>query len=358
MIYLDHHAATPLGEAAREAMREELVGNPSSVHAAGRRARAALELARERVARSVGATPADVIFTSGGTEACSLGVLGLGDVRRIVSSPLEHPAVRAALPGRGVAWVELPVRPGQAPSVETLASVVEPGDLVALQHASHETGVLADVAALGAVARAAGALLLVDAVASFGRVPVALADADALVLASHKVGGPAGAGALVVRRGVELEPQIRGGGQERGRRGGSPDLRACVGFGAAAAAIPERLRQMGAIAALRDRLEHALVAAGAVVNGTGPRTATVVHVSVLGWRGAELVAALDLEGLACSAGAACSSGVQAASPAITAWYPDDRWRSEGTLRLSLGPETTPDEVERAIAIVTRVLRRA
>ncbi|MCU0675628.1 MAG: aminotransferase class V-fold PLP-dependent enzyme [Myxococcota bacterium] len=359
MIYLDHHAATPLSPTARRAMDEAPFGNPESAHAFGRRARAAVERARRQVAASVGAQPTEVIFTSGGTEACNLAVLGIGTPGRIVSSALEHPAVRAALPSRGVPVVELPLAPGSAPSLATLRAEVREGDIVVLQLASHETGVISDGLAFARAARERGAWLVVDAVAAYGRLPLdaLVGEADAVALASHKIGGPAGAGALIVRRGVPLAPQVVGGGQERGRRGGTPDVRALVGFGAAAEDLPTRLATMHEVARRRDRLEDALVALGAWVNGEGPRTASVTHVSLPGWRGAELVAALDLEGLAASAGAACSSGLTAVSPAMQAWFPEDPERGAGTLRLSLGPETTDDDVSRSIEILRRVIAR-
>lgn len=340
-------------------MDEAPFGNPESAHALGRRARAAVERARRQVAASVGAQPTAVIFTSGGTEACNLAVLGIGTPRRIVSSALEHPAVRAAWPSRGVPVVELPLAPGSVPSLAALDAEVRQGDLVVLQLASHETGVVSDVVSFARLVRERGAWLVVDAVAAYGRLELegVVREADAVALASHKVGGPAGAGALIVRRGVALVPQVVGGGQERGRRGGTPDVRALVGFGAAAEAIPTRLAAMGEVARSRDRLEAALLDLGARVNGGGERTASVTHVSLPGWRGAELVAALDLEGLAASAGAACSSGLTAVSPAMQAWFPDDPERGAGTLRLSLGPETTDEEVDRAIEILRRVIAR-
>lgn len=358
MIYLDHHAAAPLAEVVRDAMNDAPFGNPESAHGAGRRARAAVERARRQVAASVGAEATEVIFTSGGTEACNLAVLGLAAPQRLVTSALEHPAIQAALPLRDVPVVELPLSPGRAPSLDGLAATVREGDLVVLQRASHEAGVVADTEAFGRLTRERGAWLVVDATAGYGRIPVTLEHVDALVLASHKVGGPAGAGALVVRRGVSLVPHVVGGGQERGRRGGTPDVRALVGFGAAAELLPERLVRMPEVASRRDRLERALVRSGARVNGEGERTATVTHVSVPGWRGAELVAALDLEGLAASAGAACSSGITTASPMMLAWFPDDPERAASTLRLSLGPETSDAEIDRAIEILGKVIARA
>ncbi|MCB9600845.1 MAG: aminotransferase class V-fold PLP-dependent enzyme [Sandaracinus sp.] len=264
--------------------------------------------------------------------------------------------MRAAVEARGGEVGLLDVAPGHAPSVDEVARRVREGDLVVVQHASHETGVIADVDAMADVVHEAGARLFVDAVASYGRLEVALR-ADAWALASHKVGGPPGAGALIVRRGVPLEPQVRGGGQERGRRGGTPDVRALVGFGAAAEHLEERLASMEAVARRRDALEAALIELGAEVSARGRRTASVTHVAFPRWRGPELVAALDLEGLACSAGAACSSGVTTGSPTMLAWYPDAPWRVRGTLRLSLGPETSDADVAGAIEILRRVVPR-
>ncbi|MBX3247359.1 MAG: aminotransferase class V-fold PLP-dependent enzyme [Myxococcales bacterium] len=359
-VYLDHHAATPLGEAARRAMEEAAPrawANASSAHREGRAARALLEAAREAISSSVGARPQDLILTSGGTEACNLGVLGFR-ARRCVTSPLEHPAVLEAARAHEALLV-VPVGRGEPPAPEDLP--IEPGDLVALQYVSHETGVIAPVRAYADRCRAAGATLFVDAIQAYGRVPldVGTLGADAVAIASHKVGGPSGAGALWVREGALPNPRALGGGQERGRRGGSPDVLATVGFGAAAQGIAARLEAMATVARWRDALEATLVDLGASVHGAeSPRVASCTHVHVPGWRSAELVAALDLEGVATSAGAACSSGVVQASPPVRAWYPDDASRAQQVLRVTLGPEgLETSDVDRAAEVFRRVIPR-
>ncbi|NOY92900.1 MAG: aminotransferase class V-fold PLP-dependent enzyme [Deltaproteobacteria bacterium] len=207
---------------------------------------------------------------------------------------------------------------------------------------------------------AAGAHLFVDATQGVGKLPLtsALRMADAYAIAGSKLSGPAGSGALVLR-GAEVAPQVVGGGQESGRRGGSPGLAAAVGLGVACAALEGRLSAMERVGRLRDRLEAQLEGLGARVNGAeGPRVASVVNASLADWRGDLLVAALDLEGLACSSGAACSSGVSGGSAVLAALYPDEPWRASHALRLSLGPGTTEPEVARASAILTKVIARS
>lgn len=368
-LYFDHHAATPLDARVAEAMdrvRAEPLGNPASPHAPGRRARAHLEQARERVARAVGAQPAEVVLTSGGTEACNLGVLGLvADAGRIVHGGIEHPAVSepiALLRARGRETHAIALPEGVAPSDEAVRALVRerPCALFAAQSVNHETGTLAPAERWCAIAADAGAPSFVDATQALGKIGIEF-DASAvgaMALASHKIGGPAGAGALVVRRGVVIDPQIVGGQQERGLRAGTPDLVALVGFGVACEYVAERLSAQARIAAQRDRIEAALTARGALVNGTGPRVATVVDVSIEGWRSSTLVAALDLEGLAVASGAACSSGVDRPSAVVAAMYPDAPWRAASALRVSLGVETSDADVARAIAILDRVLSRA
>ncbi len=357
-----------MSAAAREAVaraRERAWANPSSVHAAGRAARAALEQAREEVARAIGAVPADVVFTSGGTEACNLGVLGLaaGAPRRVVTTRIEHPAVSepvAALERAGAEVIRLDVPEGRPPSLEALDAALEGAGLAALGWVNAETGTVLPVPAYAERCRARGVPLFVDATQALGKLEVdaSRTGASALALAAVKIGGPPGAGALWVARGTPLEPRALGGAQERGRRAGSLDAAALAGFGAACAAVGARLAAMAEVACRRDRLERALVAHGAVVNGAaGPRVATVTSVSVPGWRGSRLVAALDLEGLCASSGSACSSGVDAPSPVVAAMSPSEPWRAESALRLSLSAETTDAEIDEALCILERVLAR-
>ncbi len=307
MHYLDANASEPLRPEAKAAMTAafEVTGNPSSVHAAGRAARRLLEDARELIATRFGARVQDVVFTSGGTEADALAVFALGRERRIILGATEHDAIRAAAPDAAV----LPVDRLGSADLDALRAWLASGPpaLVCLMLANNETGTLQPVAEAAAMCRAYGGLLHVDAVQAAGRVPVNLADlgCHSLALSAHKLGGPAGAGALLL--GPELtaiSPLLRGGGQERSRRGGTPALPAIAGFAAACEARAEPAR----LAALRDRAEAAAVHHGAVVCGGGPRLCNTTSLALPGVRADAQVIALDLDGIAVSAGAACSSG--------------------------------------------------
>ncbi len=318
MTYLDANAAERLRPHARDAMLRalDLVGNPSSVHSAGRAARRVLEDSRGVIGAMVGAAPADVVFTSGGTEANALAVAGLSEGRQIIICATEHDAVRSAAPGAKV----LPVHADGCADLACLAAMLAQAPapaLVCLMLANNETGVIHPVAAAAAICRAHGALLHVDAVQAAGRIAVSLAalGADSLALSGHKLGGPKGAGALVLAPGRQLAAQIAGGGQERGRRGGTQALPAITGFAAAAAAAvagAEHLRS------LRDRAEAAAIACGAVVCGGGARLPNTTCLARPGLRADLQVMALDLAGIAVSAGAACSSGKVARSHVLDA----------------------------------------
>ncbi|MFT3922493.1 MAG: cysteine desulfurase family protein [Myxococcales bacterium] len=372
MIYLDHHAATPVCESARQAMAQASAAawaNPSSVHRAGRASKALVERARGAVAQSIGAQAADVVFTSGGTEACNLALLGLLGSRvadgEVVASDVEHPAIEQALQSlvaRGMRLRRLGVRAGRAPSEGELGALLnEHTRLVVTQWANHETGNVLPVEAYARMCATRGVPLAVDASQAYGKLPIDVGSlgVSALVLTSSKIGGPTGAAALWLERCRELTPLLQGGAQERGRRPGTPDVLALVGFGAAAQELPARLGAMSELAGLRDRLEQAAQALGGLVNGAqGPRVSSATNLSFRGWRGEILVAALDLEGLCASSGAACSSGLGAPSPVLTAMYPEETWRAESALRLSLGPGTSAHDIERAIAILGRVLARS
>ena len=367
---MDHHAATPLCDAATKAIeRARSVGwaNPASVHAAGRASRRLLEEAREQVASAVRARPAEVVLTSGGTEACNLGVIGLFDEAagtHLITTTVEHPAVARAvdvLEMQGASVTRLAVPGGLAPDPTSFASSLrDDTSLVAVQWVNHETGTVFPIAAYAAICAERGIALLVDATQALGKLDMDLGQIPitALALASHKVGGPAGAGALIVRRTCKLHSRQLGGGQERGRRAGSPDVVSMVGFGAACAAVPERLSLQADIGVMRDRVERALVEFGATVNaGSGPRVATVSNVSFSTRRGSDLVAALDLEGLCCSSGAACSSGLAEPSPVLTAMYPEQRQRALGALRLSFGPESLQVDMDAVLETLRVVLDR-
>jgi cysteine desulfurase len=322
---LDANATEPLRPEARAAVLEALGvgGNPSSVHAAGRAARRLLEDARERLAAYFGARPRDVVLTAGGTEANALAVRGLGGGRRVLVGATEHPAVWAAAgPEAGV----VPVRADGTADLAALEALLAPPGappaLVCLMAANNETGVLHPWAEIAALCRRHGALLHTDAVQAAGRVPLTLdgTGADSLALSGHKLGGPPGAGALLLRPGLDLPALVAGGGQERGRRGGTEPLPAIAGMAAAAdAADPAAAERL---AALRDRIEAGLraLAPEVIIAGAGaPRRLPNTTCAVLPGLAAETqVIALDLAGVRVSAGAACSSGKVARSPVLEA----------------------------------------
>lgn len=319
MIYLDANATEPLRLEARLAMLRaiDLVGNPASIHAAGRAVRRILEDAREAVARLVGAQAERVVFTSGGTEADALAIHGLGAGRRLIIGATEHDAVRAAAPGATV----LPV---DGDGIVDLAALTRALDgspaLVCLMLANNETGAIQPVADAASLCRARQARLHVDAAQAPGRVAVDLASlgADSLAVSGHKLGGPQGVGALILAPGVEITPLIAGGGQERGRRGGTPPLPAIAAFAAACAAIGDAAPS-DHLAALRDGIEQAAVAGGAVVCGGGARRLpNTTCLALPGVRAETQVIALDLAGFCVSAGAACSSGKVARSHVLDA----------------------------------------
>lgn len=312
MTYLDANAAEELRPAARAALMAALeeVGNPSSVHAPGRAARRILETAREALARRFGADPSDLVFVSGGTEADALALHALGTGapgagRRVIAGATEHDAVRAQAPGAVMLAVD---RNGVA-DLDCLARLLADGPpaVVALMLANNETGVVQPVAEAAGLCRRFGAFLHVDAVAAAGRIAIDLASlgASTLAISSHKLGGPAGAGALLLapEAAAHFRPLIEGGGQERGRRGGTPPVAVIAGFAAAAEEAP------AALGALRDEAEEAAMAAGAVVLGAGaPRLSNTTSLALPGVKAETQVIAMDLAGIAVSAGAACSSG--------------------------------------------------
>jgi cysteine desulfurase len=317
------------------------------VHAAGRAANGLVERARDSVAAFAGCAPDAVVFTSGGTEALALALQGSRMARCLVSA-VEHSAVLAA---RADATV-IPVgRDGVIDLAALAARLADGPALVAVQHANNETGVVQPVAEIAALVAAAGGLLLVDAVQSAGKLP--LPAADFVALSAHKLGGPAGVGALIVRNPATLTAVQRGGGQERGLRGGTPNIPGIAGFAAAVA----EARDWARVAMLRDRLEAAAVAAGAIIHGdSAPRLPHIANIGLPGVAGGTQVMALDLAGFMVSAGAACSSGKVAASHVLAAM---GLGKAAGeAIRVSLGPLTTADEVAAFIGAWTQMAQRS
>lgn len=333
-IYLDHAATTPVRPAAIAAMAQAAatIGNPASVHAAGRDANGLVEAARDRIAAWARVAPDRVVFTSGGTEALALALHG---AVRVLAGATEHSAVLAARPDAELIAVDGEGRLDRDALAAALV-VSGAGTLVAVQQANNETGVVQDIGAIAAIVAAAGARLLVDAVQAAGKLPVPAA--DFVAVSAHKLGGPMGVGALIVRDPGSLQAVQRGGGQERGLRGGTPNIPGIAGF---AAALAETM-DWTAVAALREALEARLVAAGASINGGGaPRLPHIASVRLPGVAAATQVMHLDLAGVMVSAGAACSSGKVKASHVLTAMGVP----AGDSIRVSLGWTTTAAEVE-------------
>jgi cysteine desulfurase len=351
--YLDWNATAPLRPEARAAMVAalDLVGNPSSPHAEGRRARALIEDARERVAALIGARPSEVVFTSGGTEANNAVVAG--NWGTVFVAGIEHDSVLAPARASGARMVALPVsNTGVVPAdrvADLIAGAHEPGRaLLSLQLANNETGVLQPVAEIAPLAKAHGVKVHTDAVQAAGRVAVDMAalDADFLTLSAHKIGGPKGVGALLIRDGMSLPAFVRGGGQERRRRAGTEAVAAIAGFGAAAEAALRDLAAMARVRALRDRIEaevRELVPEVVIVAAEADRLPNTSSIALPGTVAETLVIALDLAGIAVSAGAACSSGKVGTSHVLEAMGVAPGI-ARAAIRVSLGWNSTEADV--------------
>jgi cysteine desulfurase len=365
--YFDWNATAPLRQEAADALRDALAvpGNPSSVHAEGRAARRLIERAREEVAALVGARPADIFFTSSGTEANMLALtpaIETADEKRprekLLISAIEHSSVRTGGRFPRHAVVEIPVdadgRIDLKALKEILAGVARP--LVSIMLANNETGVVQPIAAAAAMVHAAGGLLHVDAVQAAGRIPcdIGALGADLLTLSAHKIGGPKGVGALVrAREDIHFpDPLIRGGGQERGLRAGTENVAGISAFGAAAmAARSQGAAEGGRMLELRNLLESGLkaVTPGVVVFGAAAeRLPNTTLFTVAGMKAETAVIAFDLEGIAVSSGAACSSGTVQPSHVLAAMGVSPAM-TRGGVRVSLGWTTTETDVERCLA---------
>jgi cysteine desulfurase len=388
MTYLDHAATTPVLPEVLAAMTEQLgrVGNASSLHASGRAARRAAEQSRERLAEALGARPSEVLFTGGGTESDNLAVKGLfwarqqadSRRRRIVVSPAEHHAVLDSVEwlakhdGADVTWLR--VEPTGRVRPEALADALGDGQDVAVASvmwANNEIGTVSDVPALAAVARSVGVPLHTDAVQAVGQVPVdfGASGADALTMTGHKLGGPMGAGVLLLRRDAECTPLLHGGGQERDVRSGTLDVAAIVGLEVATtSAVRTRPERAPRIAALRDRLVGGIVAAvpdvqlnGAplddVLAGGPGRLPGNAHLSFPGAEGDALLMLLDARGIECSTGSACSAGVARPSHVLLA-AGADAGRARSSLRFTLGHTPTDEDVDAVLDVVAPVVERA
>jgi cysteine desulfurase len=373
-IYLDHNATSPLRPESREEMVAALdhrFANPSSLHEEGRAARALVEIARERVAALVSVSKKEVVFTSGGSEAISAAVRGVCDrapagLRRIVVGCTEHSAVLEAArlaERQGFETVRVGCdRDGRIDSAEFLRAVDRGTALAALQWANNETGVVQPVDEVGRGCRANGVAFLVDAVQAAGKVTLdpQRAYADLMAISSHKLGGPPGTGALLVREGIALSPLVCGGAQEMRRRGGTEALAAIAGFGAAARAALARLpRETERLLRMRAKLETRLRRRYSEIRFHGqaaPRLPNTVNFALPGISGETLAIALDLAGVAVSTGSACASGAVEPSHVIRAMGYDEA-EARGAVRLSLGWNTAAEEVDRFLELLPRVVEQ-
>jgi cysteine desulfurase len=361
-VYLDWNATTPLRPEARAAMTAafDLCGNASSVHAEGRKARHLVEEARTAVAAALGGAPRNVVFTSGGTEANALALdpglrVGAGaPVERLLVSAVEHASVLAG--GRfGAADTIVPVTQSGVIDLDALRAALASGPpaLVSIMAANNETGVLQPIAEAAKIIHQAGGILHVDAIQAFGKIPLNINEvgADLVTLSAHKIGGPKGVGALVLGEAVSgLEPLLRGGGQERGRRAGTENVAGIAGFGAATrAAVAVLAQDRSRLEGLRHRLESGLRANPDVMvfSGEAPRLPNTTLFTAPGMRAETAVIGFDLEGIAVSSGSACSSGKVQASHVLQAmgFGPE---HAIGAVRLSLGWSTTEADIDRCL----------
>ncbi len=372
-IYLDHAATTPI----RSEVRDEMIaildgdfGNPSSAHGWGRRAAARLEEARERVAGAIGADRNEVYFVRGGTESDNMAILGHADAMRrrgdppfAVVSAVEHKAVMSAaaeVGERGGRWSTVPVYPDGTLDLDALDTALADGaSIVSVMTVNNEVGIHLPIEAVMERTRAHGAVFHTDAVQALGKVPVTVEDLpiDLLSLTGHKIYGAKGTGVLFVRRGVDLTPLIFGGGQERALRPGTEDVAGAVGMSIAVdLAVQEQESEADRIRGLRDLLQSRLESgiAGLRVHGNVPNRAPhILNVGIPNVDPEALLAGLDLEGIAASAGSACDSGAQTASHVLEALY--GRLEGVAALRFSPGHTTTEDDVIHAAEATLRVL---
>lgn len=364
LVYCDYNAGAPVRPEAAAAAASALAmgGNPSSVHGAGRAAKALMEDARERVAAAVGAMAENVVFTSGATEALHLAMAASGADTLIISA-VEHDAVHE----QALKFQDTRIANVDAQGVvdldalgALLANAARPALLV-VQLANNETGVIQRIAKIAALAREHGATLLVDAAQALGRIPVDVADLDAtyLVLSSHKLGGPPGAGALVLAPGAPFVTSRFGGGQERGRRPGTENVVAIAGFGVAAEiAAREQAQEAPRMASLRDRFESGLPGDAIVFGAGASRLPNTSNLALPGVNAETAVIAMDLAGVAVSSGAACSSGKVRSSRVLAAMGVKSDL-AKAALRVSFGWSSTESDVDAALgALQTLASRRA
>jgi cysteine desulfurase len=371
--YFDHNATTPPDPEVIEAVARALgddFGNASSVHHFGQRAKALLDEARTSIGQLIGAEPAEIVFTSGGTESDNLALRGAAEAlentgkRHLITSSIEHEAVLntvKALVKRGWTSTLLPVDATGIVAPASLAAVITRDTaIVSVMHANNEIGTIQPIADLAAIAHEHGALVHTDAVQSVAKIPVDVRalGIDLLSLSAHKFNGPKGAGALWIRRGTRLVATMTGGKHERNRRGGTENVPGIAGMGVAARLAKAKLDvNAGRIGALRDRLEAGILAAvqGTIVNGArAPRVPNTTNISFDGVEAESLLIALDLEGFAVSTGSACSSGTLEPSHVLRAMNLPSH-RTQNSIRFSLGAGNTEEQVDALIAKLPAVV---
>ena len=368
-IYFDHNATTPLHPDVFEAMRPWLTerhGNASSLHRAGREARAAVDAARAQVAECVNAHPSQVIFTAGGTEADNMALKGVAAARkpaRMLISPIEHPAITDAaesLERSGWQIDRIAVDDQGRIDIVDLERQLDAGDvaLVSIMVANNETGVLQDMAAIAAVVRAAGVWLHTDAVQAMGKLDFDFlaSGAHCASLSSHKIQGPQGVGALIVDKHMDITPLVHGGGHEQGLRSGSYNVAGIVGFGAAAARLKaHRAGEIAHMRELRAQLEIGLDAMPGITrfSAAADRLPNTSQFAVAGYDGEGLLMLLDREGIAVSSGSACAAGTGEPSPVLLAMgiEPDV---ARGAIRVGLGPQNTLEEIQQFLLVLGRL----
>ena len=373
-IYLDYNATTPVDPAVLDAMLPyfaESFGNASSIHSPGQRARGAVDASRASVAALMGAKPSEIVFTSGGTESDNLALFGVVAAsqeprKHIVTTAIEHHAVlnaAQALEKLGIAVAYVPVGREGVVDPEDIRRALKPETiLISVMHANNELGTIQPIEEIGRIAAAAKVIFHCDAVQTAGKIPLDVnrLGVDLLTISAHKFYGPKGAGAIYVRSGTPLEPQFHGGHHERDRRPGTENVPGIVGLGKAAElARKNMMTDCARITTLRNRLEDALLATCAEARVNGNRAQRVSNTSNISFHaagGEALVIALDLQGIACSTGAACSSGAVGPSHVLMAigLSPDE---ARSSLRFSLGRNTTPEEIDQAIALIPQAVER-
>lgn len=374
-VYLDHSATTPVDSEVAQLMMTyytEKYGNPSSVHTFGQEAKEGLEIAREQVAALIGAQANEITFTSGGTEADNLAILGATDAQRkkgkhIITSAIEHHAVLETceyLEKNGFDLTVIPVDEEGAIDPQAVAQAMRPDTiLITIMHANNEVGTIQPIAEIGRIAKEKGIIFHVDAVQSLGKVPIDVKamNVDLLTMSSHKIYGPKGVGALYIRKGIKLTPRVYGGGQEKKRRSGTENLPGIIGFGKACELAGQRMeKEENQLRVLRDKLIDGILERIDYVKVNGPRGENRLpnnaNVSIKFVEGEALLLSLDMMGIGASSGSACTSGSLDPSHVLLAMGLDHA-TAHGSLRFSLGRQNTEEDIDYVLEQLPKIVER-